>query len=34
MIKKQIRSVVTLLLIVALLIPFFPTTAQAAYENT
>lgn len=34
MIKKQIRSVVTLLLIVTLLIPFFPTTAQAAYENT
>ena len=34
MIKKQIRSIVTLLLIVALLIPFFPTTAQAAHENT
>ena len=34
MFKKQIRSIVTLVLIVALMLPFFPTKANAAYENT
>ena len=34
MFKKRIRSVVTLILILTLMLPFFPTKAQAAYENT
>ena len=34
MLKKQIRSVITLVLIITLLVPCFVTPAQAAYENT
>lgn len=34
MFKKQIRSVITLILIVVLMIPFFAIQANAAYENT
>lgn len=34
MFKKQIRSVITLVLVVALMIPFFTTPVSAAYENT
>lgn len=34
MFKKLIRSAVTLILIITLIIPLFPTTANAAYENT
>ena len=34
MFKKQIRSVLTLVLVIALVIPFFTTSVSAAYENT
>lgn len=34
MFKKQTRSVLTLILVIALLIPFFTTGVSAAYENT
>ena len=34
MLKKQIRSVITLVLIITLLVPCFVTPAQATYENT
>lgn len=34
MLKKQIRSIITLVLIVTLVIPFFATPVSAAYENT
>lgn len=34
MFKKQIRSVLTLVLIVVLMLPFFPMKAHAAHENT
>ena len=34
MFKKQTRSLVTLILIVVLMIPFFAIQANAAYENT
>jgi len=34
MLKKQIRSIVTLILIITLVIPFFATPVSAAYENT
>lgn len=34
MFKKQTRSIITLLLIVTLIVPFFATPVSAAYENT
>lgn len=34
MFKKQIRSVLILILVIALVIPFFTTSVNAAYENT
>lgn len=34
MFKKQIRSIITLILIVTLVIPFFATPVSAAFENT
>ena len=34
MFKKSVRSIITLVLIIALLIPFLPTQVSAAYENT
>lgn len=34
MFKNQIRSVLTLVLVIALVIPFFTTSVSAAYENT
>ena len=34
MFKKQIRSTITLILIITLIIPFFATPVSAAYENT
>ena len=34
MFKKQIRSLITIILIVVLMIPFFTIEANAAYENT
>lgn len=34
MFKKQIRPVLMLILVVAIVIPFFTTTVSAAYENT
>jgi len=34
MLKKQTRAVLTLVLIIALLMPFFTTNVYAAYENT
>ena len=34
MFKKQIRSMITIILIVVLMIPFFTIKANAAYENT
>ena len=34
MYKKQIRSIITMVLIVTLVIPFFATPVSAAYENT
>ena len=34
MFKRQVRSVITIILIVVLMIPFFTIKANAAYENT
>lgn len=34
MLKKQLRSVITMILIVTLIVPFFATPVSAAYENT
>lgn len=34
MLSKKIRSAIALVLLLAVLLPFFPTTVSAAYENT
>lgn len=34
MLKKQIRSIFTLVLVISLILPFFVTPVSAAYENT
>ena len=34
MLKKQFRTVMTFLLVITLVMPFFITSVNAAYENT